>query len=72
MLVVYSKNKTFTSIIWCCAQVHISAEGIPSAADATIVSENVTLSLFDVFLGLGPVSPTLKASFSYGLASSLK
>lgn len=52
--------------------VHISAEGIPSAADATIQSENVTISLFDVFFGRGPVSPSLKASVSNGLASILK
>ncbi|KAI3769392.1 hypothetical protein L6452_00494 [Arctium lappa] len=52
--------------------VHLLAEGIPSAADATIQSENVTISLFDVFFGRGPVSPSLKASVSNGLASILK
>ncbi|GJY77926.1 fatty-acid-binding protein 3, chloroplastic [Tanacetum coccineum] len=68
------KKGTFIFLTWLDPSkmlVHISAEGIPSAADATIESENVTLSLFDVFLGRGPVSPTLKASVSYGLASSL-
>lgn len=54
------------------AQIHLSAEGIPTAVEATIESENVTLSLFDVFFGRNPVSPTLKASISNGLASSLK
>ncbi|KVI10553.1 Chalcone isomerase [Cynara cardunculus var. scolymus] len=52
--------------------VHLSAEGIPSAADATIQSENVTISLFDVFFGRGPVSPSLKASVSNCLASILR
>nr|XP_043620631.1 fatty-acid-binding protein 3, chloroplastic isoform X2 [Erigeron canadensis] len=52
--------------------IHLSAEGIPSASEATIESQNVTLSLFDVFFGRAPVSPTLKASVSKGLASTLK
>ncbi|XP_071734218.1 fatty-acid-binding protein 3, chloroplastic [Rutidosis leptorrhynchoides] len=52
--------------------IHFSAEGIPKAVEATIESENVTVSLFDVFFGRTPVSPTLKASISNTLASFLK
>ncbi|KAK1424042.1 hypothetical protein QVD17_19353 [Tagetes erecta] len=52
--------------------VHLSTEGIPLAVEATIESENVTLSLFDVFFGRAPVSPTLKSSISNSLASFLK
>ncbi|KAI3753620.1 hypothetical protein L2E82_25679 [Cichorium intybus] len=52
--------------------IHLSNEGIPSSPEATIESENVTRSLFDVFFGREPVSPSLKASISNGLASILK
>ncbi|KAJ9536785.1 hypothetical protein OSB04_un000009 [Centaurea solstitialis] len=52
--------------------LHLSAEGIPSAAVATIQSESVAHCLFDVFFGRGPVSPSLKASVSKGIASILK
>ncbi|KAI7756108.1 hypothetical protein M8C21_008764 [Ambrosia artemisiifolia] len=53
-------------------KVHISTDGTPSAAEATIESANVTSSLFDVFFGRVPVSPTLKSSISNSLASFLK
>lgn len=52
--------------------VHVSSDGMPSSVDATIESTNVTSALFDVFLGRDPVSPSLKASVSNGLASAFK
>lgn len=53
-------------------QVSISIDGSPTGIDATIESNNVTSSLFDVFFGDSPVSPTLKASVATGLAAVLK
>lgn len=58
--------------LFCKFQVSVSPDGAPSSVDATIESPNVTSALFDVFLGGNPVSPSLKASASYGLAASLK
>lgn len=52
--------------------VCVSSDGIPSSADATIESENVTSALFDVFFGDAPVSPSLKNSAANGLATILK
>ncbi|KAG6755185.1 hypothetical protein POTOM_041003 [Populus tomentosa] len=52
--------------------VCVSSDGIPSSADATIESENVTSALFDVFFGDAPVSPSLKNSVANGLATILK
>ncbi|XP_011098156.1 fatty-acid-binding protein 3, chloroplastic [Sesamum indicum] len=52
--------------------VCVSPDGAPSSVDATIESSNVTSALFDVFLGGNPVSPSLKASASNGLAATLK
>ncbi|KAK4420453.1 Fatty-acid-binding protein 3, chloroplastic [Sesamum alatum] len=52
--------------------VCVSPDGAPSSIDATIESSNVTSALFDVFLGGNPVSPSLKASASNGLAAALK
>ncbi|KAL0328384.1 UNVERIFIED_CONTAM: Fatty-acid-binding protein 3, chloroplastic [Sesamum calycinum] len=52
--------------------VCVSPDGAPSSVDATIESSNVTSALFDVFLGGNPVSPSLKASASNGLAAALK
>ncbi|KAI3466008.1 hypothetical protein Pfo_022671 [Paulownia fortunei] len=52
--------------------VCVSPDGVPSSVDATIQSRNVTSALFDVFLGSNPVSPSLKASASNGLAAALK
>ncbi|PIM97697.1 Chalcone isomerase [Handroanthus impetiginosus] len=52
--------------------VCISPDVNPSSVDATIESSNVTYALFDVFLGGNPVSPSLKASVSKGLAAALK
>ncbi|CAM8979008.1 unnamed protein product [Rhodiola kirilowii] len=69
------KKDTFIFLTWLEPSkmlISISPEGLPSAVDATIESRNVTAALFDVFLGDGPVSPTLKASVSNGLASMLK
>lgn len=53
-------------------QVSVSFGGLPSAVDATIESINVTSALFDVFFGSDPVSPSLKAAVSSGLATMLK
>ncbi|KAF5766530.1 putative chalcone isomerase [Helianthus annuus] len=69
------KKGTFIFLTWVDPSkmlVHISTDGNPSAAEATIESENVTSSLFDVFFGRAPVSPTLKSSISNSLASFLK
>ncbi|KAI3695303.1 hypothetical protein L1987_78298 [Smallanthus sonchifolius] len=69
------KKGTFIFLTWVDLSkmlVHVSADGIPSTAEATIESENVTFSLFDVFFGRAPVSPTLKSSISNSLASFLK
>ncbi|XP_058218572.1 fatty-acid-binding protein 3, chloroplastic isoform X1 [Rhododendron vialii] len=52
--------------------VSVSSGGLPSAVDATIESMNVTSALFDVFFGSDPVSPSLKAAVSSGLATMLK
>lgn len=52
--------------------VSVSSEGIPSTADATIESANVTYALFDVFLGDSPVSPSLKASVAQCLSKVLE
>ncbi|KAK1276148.1 Fatty-acid-binding protein 3 [Acorus gramineus] len=51
--------------------VSISSDGAPSTVDATIESLNVSFSLFAVFFGDGPVSPTLKGSAANGLAIAL-
>ncbi|KAK9070561.1 hypothetical protein SSX86_010963 [Deinandra increscens subsp. villosa] len=70
------KKGTFIFLTWVHPSkmlVHLSIKGIPSAAsEATIESENVAFSLFDVFFGRAPVSPTLKSSISNSLASFLK
>lgn len=52
-------------------KVSVSSDGVPTNVDATIESENITSSLFDVFFGDAPVSPSLKASVENGLASIL-
>ncbi|GAV78681.1 LOW QUALITY PROTEIN: Chalcone domain-containing protein, partial [Cephalotus follicularis] len=52
--------------------VSVSSGGLPSSANATIESPNVTASLFDVFFGDSPVSPSLKASVASALATILK
>ncbi|KAL3849361.1 hypothetical protein ACJIZ3_011243 [Penstemon smallii] len=51
--------------------VCVSSDVMPSVVDATIESSNVTYALFDVFFGQNPVSSTLKASVSNGLAAAL-
>ncbi|XP_010241349.1 PREDICTED: fatty-acid-binding protein 3, chloroplastic [Nelumbo nucifera] len=69
------KKGTFIFLTWLGPskmQVCVSSDGMPSNVDATIESTNVTLALFDVFLGNTPVSPSLKASVSNGLAKVLK
>lgn len=53
-------------------QVSVSSAGMPSGVDATIESNNVSPALFDVFFGDEPVSPSLKAAVSNGLATALK
>ncbi|XP_076948004.1 fatty-acid-binding protein 3, chloroplastic-like [Bidens hawaiensis] len=68
------KKGTFIFLTWADPSkmlVHLSSGGFPSAVEATIESENVTSSLFDVFFGRAPVSPTLKSSISNSLASFL-
>lgn len=50
----------------------MSSDGLPSSTDATIESGNVSFSLFDVFFGNAPVSPSLKDSVANGLAAILK
>ncbi|XP_062087246.1 fatty-acid-binding protein 3, chloroplastic [Humulus lupulus] len=52
--------------------VSVSTDGIPSSVDATVESGNVSSSLFDVFFGDVPVSPSLKASVANGIAKILK
>ncbi|CAN8321681.1 unnamed protein product [Cochlearia groenlandica] len=50
--------------------VSVSSGGLPMDVDAEIESSNVTSSLFDVFFGDSPVSPTLKSSVANQLAMS--
>ncbi|KAL5804896.1 hypothetical protein ACOSQ3_031696 [Xanthoceras sorbifolium] len=69
------KKGTFIFLTWLDPsnmQVCISSNGLPSDADATIESENVTFALYDVFFGDAPVSSSLKASVATGLATNLK
>ncbi|XP_011654021.1 fatty-acid-binding protein 3, chloroplastic isoform X2 [Cucumis sativus] len=69
------KKGTFIFLTWLEPPkmlVSISIDGSPTGIDATIESNNVTSSLFDVFFGDSPVSPTLKASVATGLAAVLK
>ncbi|KAJ4726540.1 Chalcone-flavonone isomerase family protein [Melia azedarach] len=68
------KKGTFIFLTWpepSKMLVCISSDGLPSGVDATIESENVTFSLYDVFFGGSPVSPSLKASVTAGLANIL-
>ncbi|XP_030461059.1 fatty-acid-binding protein 3, chloroplastic isoform X3 [Syzygium oleosum] len=68
------KKGTFIFLTWLDSSkmlVSVSSDGLPSGADATIESENVTFALFDVFLGDASVSPSLKASVANGLAAIL-
>ncbi|KAL9250720.1 Fatty-acid-binding protein 3, chloroplastic-like protein [Drosera capensis] len=48
----------------------IASSGQSVGVDATIKSLNMTKALYDVFFGDAPVSPSLKASVSRGLASA--
>ncbi|XP_059662789.1 fatty-acid-binding protein 3, chloroplastic [Cornus florida] len=69
------KKGTFIFLTWLVPGkmlVCVSSDGLPTDVDATIESMNVTLALFDVFLGADPVSPSLKASVSNGLQTILK
>ncbi|XP_044474086.1 fatty-acid-binding protein 3, chloroplastic [Mangifera indica] len=69
------KKGTFIFLTWLNpseTHVCISSDGLPSAVDATIQSENVTSALYDVFFGGASVSPSLKASVATGLAKTLK
>lgn len=71
-----SLNKgTFIFLTWLDPNkmlVSVSSEGMPSTVDTTIESNDVTSSLFDVFFGGDPVSPSLKDSVANGLAAKLK
>ncbi|XP_031266810.1 fatty-acid-binding protein 3, chloroplastic [Pistacia vera] len=69
------KKGTFIFLTWLSPSkmlVCISSDGLPSAIDATIQSENVTSALYDVFFGGASVTPSLKASVATGLAKILK
>ncbi|KAJ0103658.1 hypothetical protein Patl1_04977 [Pistacia atlantica] len=69
------KKGTFIFLTWLSSSkmlVCISSDGLPSAIDATIQSENVTSALYDVFFGGASVTPSLKASVATGLAKILK
>ncbi|GAB2236154.1 hypothetical protein Droror1_Dr00027893 [Drosera rotundifolia] len=50
--------------------VSIASSGQSVGVDATIKSLNVTKALYNVYFGDAPVSPSLKASVSRGLASA--
>ncbi|KAL9275891.1 Fatty-acid-binding protein 3, chloroplastic-like protein, partial [Drosera capensis] len=50
--------------------VLIASSGQSVGVDATIKSLNVTKALYNVFFGDAPVSPSLKASVSRGLAGA--
>ncbi|PON98572.1 Chalcone isomerase, 3-layer sandwich [Trema orientale] len=69
------KKGTFIFLTWLDPSkmlVSVSSDGLPSSVDATIESGNVITSLFDVFFGGTPVSPTLKSSVANGIATILK
>ncbi|XP_030928385.1 fatty-acid-binding protein 3, chloroplastic-like isoform X1 [Quercus lobata] len=69
------KKGTFIFLTWLEPSkmlVCVSLDGLPSNVEATIESGSVTLALFDVFFGNGPVSPSLKDSVAKGLATILK
>ncbi|XP_004488681.1 fatty-acid-binding protein 3, chloroplastic isoform X1 [Cicer arietinum] len=69
------KKGTFIFLTWLNPTkllVSVSSEGVPSTADATIESSNVSYALFDVFLGDSPVSPSLKSSVAESLSKVLK
>ncbi|KAF3442307.1 hypothetical protein FNV43_RR16223 [Rhamnella rubrinervis] len=69
------KKGTFIFLTWLDPSkmlVSVSSDGLPSSVDATIESGNVSFSLFDVFFGDAPVSPSLKDSVASGLAAILK
>lgn len=69
------KKGTFIFLTWLDPSqmlVSVSSNGLPSSADATIQSTNISSALFDVFFGDAPVSPTLKASVANQLAEVLK
>lgn len=53
-------------------QVAVSGDSmVPETVEASIVSAALVSSLFDVYLGENPVSPTAKASIASGLESLL-
>ncbi|XP_075669210.1 fatty-acid-binding protein 3, chloroplastic isoform X1 [Castanea sativa] len=69
------KKGTFIFLTWLEPSkmlVCVSLDGLPSNVEATIESGSVTLALFDVFFGNGPVSPSLKDSVAKGLTTILK
>ncbi|KAI4388000.1 hypothetical protein MLD38_000378 [Melastoma candidum] len=66
------KKGTFIFLTWLDSLkmlVSVSSDGWPTNIDA---ADNVASSLFDVFLGTSPVSPSLKTSVVTSLASVLK
>eukprot|EP00250_Pteridium_aquilinum_P026473 c33062_g1_i1 orf=494-1318(-) len=53
-------------------QVAVSGDSmVPESVEASIVSADLVSSLFDVYLGENPVSPTTKASIASGLEALL-
>lgn len=53
-------------------QVAVAGDSmIPESVEASIVSADLVSSLFDVYLGENPVSPTTKVSIASGLTASL-
>ncbi|KAH7512755.1 hypothetical protein FEM48_Zijuj12G0124000 [Ziziphus jujuba var. spinosa] len=69
------KKGTFIFLTWLDPSkmlVSVSSNGLPSSVDATIESGNVCFSLFDIFFGDAPVSPSLKDSVANGIATILK
>ncbi|XP_026658884.2 fatty-acid-binding protein 3, chloroplastic isoform X2 [Phoenix dactylifera] len=64
------KQGTFIFLTWVEPSkmlISISSGGFPSKVDAEIESANVSMALYDAFLGESPVSPTLKTSVANGL-----
>ncbi|KAI4320689.1 hypothetical protein MLD38_034143 [Melastoma candidum] len=69
------KKGTFIFLTWLDSSrmlVSVSNDGLPTSIDAELGSDNVASSLFDVFFGTSPVSPSLKTSVISCLASILK
>ncbi|KAL3675575.1 hypothetical protein R1sor_025523 [Riccia sorocarpa] len=68
------KERTVIFLTWSqpsTLHISVSAEGAsPSAPDATIDSESLLYSLYDVFLGKDSVSPSAKAAIAKGISGA--